>query len=166
MADVVAMYLLEKKSTSQIAEAMSVPRSRVRKMLLDAGVELRSPADGIRLRADDLGSGTRGKTRVISEEWRQNIRKSRLAWGEKNSVGVSRKTSGYVQFTRGPNKHRSEHVVVMEARLGRPLTKDECVHHIDGDRGNNSIDNLALVTRSGHTRLHRREQRLMKGLLK
>lgn len=37
-----------------------------------------------------------------------------------------------------------EHRLVMALALGRPLTQHETVHHIDGDRANNKIDNLQL----------------------
>jgi hypothetical protein len=46
----------------------------------------------------------------------------------------------------------------MEARIGRRLLPDEVVHHIDGERANNNQNNLALMTRSAHTRLHRFEE--------
>ncbi|HWH28915.1 MAG TPA: HNH endonuclease [Mycobacteriales bacterium] len=39
-----------------------------------------------------------------------------------------------------------EHRLVMARRLGRPLERDEVVHHRDGDRLNNAPDNLELWT--------------------
>lgn len=34
------------------------------------------------------------------------------------------------------------------------LRPDFCVHHIDGDRLNNNVENLMVLTRAEHTRLH------------
>jgi len=45
----------------------------------------------------------------------------------------------------------------MEHYLGRKLMDDEIVHHIDGDKGNNSIDNLVILSRSEHINTHRSE---------
>jgi len=62
--------------------------------------------------------------------------------------------SGYKITCIGHQKTRLEHILVMERKLGRPLKKEEVVHHRDGDVSNNSIDNLELMTRSQHGRLH------------
>lgn len=48
-----------------------------------------------------------------------------------------------------------EYRLVMAEKLGRFLTTDEHVHHIDGDMTNNAPDNLMLVSASDHMRLHR-----------
>lgn len=42
--------------------------------------------------------------------------------------------------------HVLEHRLVMAESLGRPLTKGESIHHIDGNRANNDISNLQLRT--------------------
>lgn len=43
---------------------------------------------------------------------------------------------------------------VMEQHLGRYLTEDEEVHHINGDELDDSLENLRLMTKSEHARLH------------
>ena len=50
-----------------------------------------------------------------------------------------------------------EHRYVMSEHLGRPLTKEEVVHHKDENKTNNSIENLQLMSHSEHTRLHRKD---------
>lgn len=52
-------------------------------------------------------------------------------------------TCGYVR-TRVNGRYKAEHRQVMEAHLGRPLTKFETVHHVDGNRRNNALENLEL----------------------
>lgn len=44
-----------------------------------------------------------------------------------------------------------EHRLVVEAKIGRLLTKEESIHHLDHNRSNNDIDNLMLFpTQSAH----------------
>jgi hypothetical protein len=49
---------------------------------------------------------------------------------------------------------RDEHRVLMEKHLGRTLDTNEVVHHINGDRRDNRIENLQILTLSEHSKLH------------
>lgn len=47
-----------------------------------------------------------------------------------------------------------EHIAVMEKHLGSKIPDGMVVHHIDGCKTNNSIDNLLLCTVAEHNRCH------------
>ena len=47
-----------------------------------------------------------------------------------------------------------EHRVVVESLLGRYLSSNEIVHHVNGDKSDNRIDNLEVVSRATHARIH------------
>jgi hypothetical protein len=46
------------------------------------------------------------------------------------------------------------HRQIMENKLGRTLQFNEIVHHKDGNKLNNSLDNLEVMDRGEHARLH------------
>lgn len=71
--------------------------------------------------------------------------------------------NGYRMLGKSHNR-KAEHRVVMEDYLGRELKPSEIVHHIDGEKLNNDIDNLCLTNRSDHINEHREE--LVQGQIK
>ena len=79
-----------------------------------------------------------------SDHWREQ-----LHFGPKPGVPARRlDRDGYAQIRVG-SRWIPEHRAVMQDHIGRELTPGESVHHINGVRDDNRIDNLELWFRGG-----------------
>ena len=80
--------------------------------------------------------------------------------GEKHPLFRGGKTidpMGYVVLCSkiwGINTGRREHRVVIECYLDRKLCPDEIVHHKNGNRSDNRLENLEVLSRADHNRTH------------
>ena len=69
--------------------------------------------------------------------------------------------------SRGDRGFIYEHQYIMEQYIGRRLRRGEQIHHIDGDKRNNKIENLLLCeTAKEHMRVHALEQHFVERLIR
>ena len=129
-------------------------------------------------KAEDIGKAIgKSKSSVQHKANRLGLKKDKELFHEIRSVSCSgancgnfknyrRKTSkGYYALflPDHPSSSRCgvvmEHRYVMEKALGIILPKKFAVHHINGDKTDNRIDNLAIMTQSAHSILHNKNSR-------
>lgn len=124
-------------------------------------------------KAEDIGRVIgRSKSSVQHKANRLNIRKDKEAFHGIRSKACSGVNSGnFKNYRRKAQKgyiaryepdHPSaskaglvmEHRLIVEKALGITLPKEFDVHHINGDKTDNRLENLAIMTHSAHTIFH------------
>lgn len=125
-------------SCSELARWLDIPIPTMRSRLLKAGVDMKT------------GYRSPKKVRRYGTEHHN--------W----KGGIQYHTAGYLMEyapdhpDAPPNKgYVMQHRLVMERELGRYLHADELVHHKNGDKQDNRLENLELMTQSNHMKHHK-----------
>lgn len=115
-----------------------------------------------------ISIANKGKKR--SEESLRNMSEARkgLLVGEENPAwrGGRTITHGYILILKPKHPFRNkkgyvfEHRLVMEEFLGRELSLEEVVHHINGNISDNRIENIMLFANQSEHLKHHRKQKL------
>lgn len=126
-------------STLEIARLVGCSKKTIRLALARLGIDRRTLCEAFAV------SDTHGpKSGADAPGWR----------------GGRRRHTGYIQLYNpahpeaGSGGYVFEHRLVAEQMLGRPLRPDEEVHHVNLRRDDNRPENLRVMKRSEHRRLH------------
>lgn len=129
----------------------------------DVGNAIGKSKNSVQHKANRLGIGK------DAEKFREV--RSNACSGERsgNFKGYRRKTKrGYIllYMPEHPNASKNglimEHRVIMEQHLGIIIPKEFAVHHINGIKDDNRIENLSVMTNSAHSAYHNRSDKKQK----
>lgn len=138
-------YEVLRMSQSEIAAKHGVTQKIVWRAMQKMGIKSRKAAK----------RSQRGTQNANWKGGRVLAARSKRQRGERSSFGNG---YYYVLMPDHPNANRSgyvaEHILVITEHVGRALRKGEVVHHINLNKHDNRLENLAIARRQQHANWH------------
>lgn len=144
----------------QLSDKKWLEKELLTKTLVQIAEELGTTPGNIgdRVRRYSL-SGFNDKSQATISGLKKRYPDGRFGYSSSNWKGGRNILNGYIRVLspnhpNATNGYVFEHRLVMEEKLGRYLTRDEVVHHINGDKQDNRPENLELHNRKDHFHQH------------
>ena len=156
-------YVEQNKTIKEISKTTGLSTSTVFNYLKKYGIKTRKVGFNGKKHSQEAKRkiSDKNKGRVFSTETKKKMADSAKVGG----IGHKKtRKDGYVSvyFPDHPKSSKDgyimEHILVMECIIGRWLEPDEVVHHINHVRNDNRAENLLLLSRKEHMRMHTYER--------
>lgn len=161
------LYIDEQKPMHQVAKELGVSIGLIHKRIHAYGIQARDWKETFnfkggkhtveeveRIRKRHIG-------KVVTVETRKKMSEAAKL---KDSGHTKKRTDGYIAlyYPLHPSANKDgyimKHRYLMEKHLGRALSEDEVVHHINGKKADNRIENMVVMTPSAHMSYHARQR--------
>jgi hypothetical protein len=165
---IIDLYIKDKFGSITISRLMNITKTKVLKILKNNNIQRRSTSEAGKLVFKKgyvhpmTGSKLSEQHKIKMQEGRKDVpswnlgltkkEDARLNGGRKSKGAFFDKTSGYILIYRN-NKIQKFHRILWEEKYGE-IPEGYVVHHIDGNKINNDMNNLRLLSVEEHTKLH------------